>query len=87
MLYKKVHRQYLREFRMGRKFRLNDGVKYRIDTKPFISSVGCIAVNLLNLTSLFEGSPYSVYLELIYITDPRSGILQYKDKIIWCDVI
>lgn len=33
MLYKKVHRQYLREFRLGRKFRF-DGEVYKVTTKP-----------------------------------------------------
>lgn len=91
MLYKKIHRQYLREFRVGRKFWLNGDVKYRIDTKPFIGPVGCIAVYLLNLTRMFEGDDpsYNVYLELIYIADScsGSGILQNKDKITWCDAI
>lgn len=36
MLYKKTHRQYLREFRVGRKLKYIGGGVYRIIEKPHI---------------------------------------------------
>lgn len=36
MLYKKIHRQYLREWRVGRKFKLDNGLVYEITREPFI---------------------------------------------------
>ena len=36
MLYKKVHRQYLREFREGRKFKDNSNI-YEVTRKPYIN--------------------------------------------------
>lgn len=35
MLYKKVHRQYVREFRLCRRFKLDDEI-YKIIKEPFI---------------------------------------------------
>lgn len=35
MLYKKIHRQFLREFRVGRKFKYNK-VVYEVTEKPHI---------------------------------------------------
>ena len=35
MLYKKIHRQYVREFRMGRRFRYK-GCRFEITGKPYI---------------------------------------------------
>ena len=44
MLYKKVHRQYLRECKIGRKFRFR-GEVYKVTGKPFIYySEGSICV-------------------------------------------
>ena len=36
MLYKKIHRQYVKEFRVGRKFRDSFGEVYEITQKPQI---------------------------------------------------
>ena len=36
MLYKKIHRQYLREWRLGRKFKLDNGEVYEVTKEPFI---------------------------------------------------
>lgn len=46
MLYKKIHRQYLREFRMGRKFRYN-GEVHEVAGKLYINySEGYIGVSV-----------------------------------------
>ena len=36
MLYKKVHRQYLREWRVGREFKFKDSNVHKVIEKPYI---------------------------------------------------
>ena len=44
MLYKKIHRQYVKEFRKGRKFKI-DGEVYEVTREPYIEgeyiTIGC----------------------------------------------
>lgn len=36
MLYKKIHRQYLREWKVGRKYKTSSGKVYKVSRKPYI---------------------------------------------------
>ena len=54
MLYKKIHRQYVKEFRVGRKFRF-DGKVYKVTTRPVTTdSTIFIFCNNVCLFSLFS---------------------------------
>lgn len=62
MLYKKIHRQYVKEFRKGRKFKTKYTVSEVIG-KPYIEEEGYyIGVDLFNL---------------IFMRGPSKGILIY----------
>ena len=80
MLYKKIHRQHVREFRVGRRFKWYDGLTCRFDVyevtgKPHIDlRYGCISVKL-DITG-----PYSWILTPI--ADPQKGIM---DHINWLE--
>ena len=39
MLYKKIHRQHLREWRVGRKFKNEYDVVYEVASKPYIEGL------------------------------------------------
>ena len=53
MLYKKVHRQYIRQFRIGRKFRFFGDV-HEVAEKPYIEN-NTILVNGVDLIPLYSG--------------------------------
>ena len=58
MLYKKIHRQYVKEFRVGRKYKLygDDDVVCEIAGKPYIDIEGsCINTDCWFLISLSSG--------------------------------
>ena len=64
MLYKKIHRQYLRKWRIGRKFKYNRHV-YEVTKKPYIDiERGSIRID-------------NWHLILIPITGPSKGALIY----------
>lgn len=67
MLYKKIHRQYLREFRVGRKFRF-DGEVYKVTTKPVTTD---------STIFIFRGITYNTLIDLY------DGKMCYKDKVVW----
>ena len=70
MLYKKIHRQYLREWRLDRKFRFRDNKEvYRVAIKPYID----------------EGYIKIGGWRLIYMKGPRLGRLFDKDDFKWLD--
>ena len=72
MLYKKTHRQYLREWRLDRKFKAGNRDKvYRVSIKlkPYIT----------------EGFIQIGGWRLIYMKGPRSGRLYDKDAFKWLD--
>ena len=80
MLYKKIHRQYLREFKKGRRFKYYDGsynVRDEVTSKPYIDySEGAICVK-----SDYDGLEWC----LIPIDDyyyPR-GVRLQKNEIKW----
>lgn len=56
MLYKKVHRQFIRQFWKGRKFKFNDGdiEVYEIIDEPVIDR-DFVWVDGMNLISLYSG--------------------------------
>lgn len=63
MLYKKIHRQHLREFRKGRRFKRGYTVS-EIIGKPYIEEKGYfVCVDLLNI---------------IFMRGPNRGILIYS---------
>ena len=76
MLYKKVHRQFVREFQVGRKYRFNDSnIVGEISGKPSIDKKEYGYIYIL------VGSLY-----LIYMTGPYSGKMWHKDDYItWLD--
>lgn len=53
MLYKKIHRQYVKEFQVGRKYRFEGGEVYKITTSPYIGSCFIFIVDweLINIVS------------------------------------
>ena len=75
MLYKKVHRQYLRQFKKGRKFKFYKEV-YEAISKPFIDYPKiCIWCDWCRL-----------YLIMMVDNDvSHSGEIIGKDKITWLD--
>ena len=71
MLYKKVHRQHIRQFWKGRKFRYNGGnMVGEVIGKPYIESFGAIYVDVWCL---------------IPIEGPYKGRMWRKDSIEWLD--
>ena len=73
MLYKKVHRQYLREWRIGRKFKYLGEVYEITKEKPFID-IECGNIRIDHW-----------FLILILIDGEKSGQLWCKDNIEWLD--
>ena len=70
MLYKKIHRQYIREFKKGRKFKHCD----EIVTKLYIVN-GCIWVKRSD----------GCDINLIPLHSPFKGIIGHKDLINWLE--
>ena len=70
MLYKKIHRQYLREFKRGRKFKIRNinckGKVYEVTKEPIIGRVA-IWIDGMDLISFY------------------SGKIRYKDEFKWID--
>ena len=57
MLYKKVHRQYLREFRTGRKFKFYDDniINFNVTREPyFVGRMVCIDENRGNCKAVLS---------------------------------
>ena len=74
MLYKKIHRQYLREWRIGRKFDIINGNVYEVTKEPYI---GEYYINVL-----IGNKNQRLYL--IFKTGKYSGQL-LQNKITWID--
>ena len=72
MLYKKIHRQYVRQFRISREFEYYIGTKLRVIGKP---RIGDIYIHV-------RCSDYYT-LGLIFIKGKRSGQIHYKEEITW----
>lgn len=86
MLYKKIHRQFVREFRVGRRFRrrYNAEIIYEVTGKPNINySEGCICVKC-------EGSINGRW-DLVVINDiyfgEHIGERIDKDDITWLNYV
>lgn len=81
MLYKKIHRQYLREFKKGREFRVGDDV-YKVNGKPYIKGGYIYSVvsgdNAWPLIPLVD-APKSIYYY------PDKGERIDEDYIEWLD--
>ena len=73
MLYKKVHRQFLREFKRGRIFRIDNGTVCEVE-KPYIDEE-CSAIYIKATMSWC----------LIPMYGKCSGKLWLKNRITWCD--
>ena len=71
MLYKKIHRQYLREFWKGRKFKYYPGT---IIIKLYIKDGG------IWLNRSYDGD-----VLLISLHNPFKGIIGYKDAFKWLE--
>ena len=85
MLYKKIHRQYLREFRLCRRFKCEDfGDIYRIISKPYIEARGwwiCVEVMLVN-NGRFD------HWSVVALTDcfmSHKGELSNKNDMTWLE--
>ena len=76
MLYKKIHRQHLREWRIGRKFRYKSsfGV-YEVTGKPYI----CRRYIRVDEVNNYEEKTYDLIVAL------NDGRLWNTDVIIWLD--
>ena len=74
MLYKKIHRQHLRQFRKGRKFKFKPGNEvYRVSRKPYIIDE--------DHTIYVDFGDYD-FLGIISMTSRR---IRYIGKIIWLE--
>lgn len=73
MLYKKIHRQFLREFKVGRKYRFG-GVVFEITGKPYI----CGRYIRVDEVNNYDEGTYDL------IVDLDSGKMIY-DYITWLD--
>lgn len=73
MLYKKIHRRYLREFRLGR--RTSDGIVIR---KPYIKD-DCILMDVDDISSYFSKST-------ITLISVEEGSILYVGKFIGWDI-
>ena len=69
MLYKKIHRQYVKEFRRGRKYEYDDGC----DSKVF---------EITRKPQIVENF---IWVGNLYIIPLFSGQLLYKEEITWLD--
>ena len=72
MLYKKIHRQYLRKWKVGRRFRHEKyGNVYRITREPYIDG-RYITIDCIDKTH------YGYDFSLIYMTGDSSGRFWYN---------
>lgn len=78
MLYKKIHRQYLREFKVGRKFEYRGSGDIGKITKLYTTRDCYVSVS-----ARFGCLPIS--LTLIHMTGPWNGKLLYIDDITWLE--
>ena len=72
MLYKKIHRQHLREFKRGRIFKIDNDTKCEVE-KPYIDEE-CNAIYVRGTMSW----------RLIPMYGKYSGKLWLKNRITWC---
>ena len=79
MLYKKIHRQFLREFKVGRKYRFG-GVVFEITGKPYI----CGRYIRVDEVNIFEEWTYDTY-DIIIALDNGKMSIKIKDIITWLD--
>ena len=77
MLYKKIHRQLVRECRRGRKFKYgNDVLVYKITKEPYID--GHILIDVITRYNEYPGK------KLITTTNKESGwVWLDKDYVTW----
>ena len=86
MLYKKIHRQYVREFRrrLGRKFKyefISGGGVYKVTSEPFINPSGNNICVKFNDDDQLEWPLISMIDSDYYSIGARLG----KDYITWLD--
>lgn len=79
MLYKKIHRQFLRQFRIGRKYRFS-GCRFEITGKPYICGRS-IQVDEVNI---FEEGTIDTYDVIIALDNGKMSI-KIKNIITWLD--
>ena len=70
MLYKKIHRQYLREFRVGRRFEYRGDI-YEITRGPFFLTPRRIWIDrgIGNCMSILSESGKMQYKEIVWLED------------------
>lgn len=89
MLYKKIHRQFLREFREGRRFKCeNFGDIYRIISKPYIDSRGWWTCVKIMFVDKDQHNHQHSHWSVVSITDcfmSHKGELSNKNDITWLE--
>ena len=86
MLYKKIHRQYIREWRLGRKFRFSHGSNtiYRVSREPYIKGISIWVEDIRDDSD--EHTLIPIAFCLVDIADKYSSQLcHHKDDIKWLD--
>ena len=74
MLYKKIHRQYFREFRIGRRFKYEgNGVVCEVTKKLYIDNENYIMVSSI-------GDCYEFTFSLISVNSFSTGRFLYKNE-------
>ena len=75
MLYKKIHRQYLREFKRGRKFKIRNinckGKEYEVTKEPYVKGNLILAdrSNGYDMDLIFKGSIHCICKDTILSKD------------------
>lgn len=89
MLYKKVHRLHVRDFRVGRKFMYRFGDKiFKITSKPYIDySEGCISDGCIRIKcdGTVNGTWDLIVISDDYFGDFSIGEIIDRDNIIWLE--
>jgi len=78
MLYKKIHRQYIREYWIGRRFRFFREV-FKVTSKPRISKYN---ISIEVVCSTF---PVDRMWELVRLAGLLKGTTRVKDKVKWLE--
>lgn len=83
MLYKKIHRQHVREWRLGRKFKFSHGSSaiYRVSREPYIEGISIWVEDIRDDSD----EPIPIAFCLFDIADEESGQLLQAHKITWLE--
>lgn len=92
MLYKKIHRQHVREWRLGRKFKFSRGSSaiYRVSREPYIAYIEGISIWVEDIRDdIRDDSDERIHIPIAFclfdIADKESGQLLQAHKITWLE--